>query len=675
MVNKSTKRENSGTAFDQKIERYKKMASQNKRRAALGVRLNIWESEPASFFGKNFARYNKGSSSALLGMEHLKRSEVWKLLRRAKSYLARRVVDESLFDELIPAFRAKHPELRGVPFPLLDYFPGLKFSYSSTLPASVVARNRGEGFDGIDSGARFIDLCVGSSSKKAHVSDLMRSHSIRLDPVDAPKQLFLYRLRIRRCIDWAYSVGLVPIMMTLTIFHRWHPLKGLLTVLRKAWNYFFTGTRMAVRRSEKMGLVAYIRRAEETINNISRRGDDDLWSYNSGWHPHYHVILFIRRDKLDVVSGMEDELREAWFQAVNRFFEMEFGEPIDSSYEASFKQHGLRFSRCVGKGFSRARGGDSICFGDNDSLVSVNKRSRKRVGKRGVTLPCSGVKQRCGGDGRRSLEDCVRVAPLRHVDDSDYLAKIFGCETGSVYGGDSELTGGDSKNSRVPFDLLCDDTAENVDLWVEYALATKGVMSFFFSRRLEQRVDDYFREHPEQDPVKPFSKERRVLARISHDTYHFMYRVFKVDEMLKVAVKGVHILREWCRQVYISHGYSSRDITDDMLPYYPGDSRRQMRVRVDNGAYRCVTEDKSTGTCVADDGDTFDLLGDDVPDNQREDKVQIHRGGTIIFDNQDTLSSSCCVDSEGLAPDCPLAVDLCDVNESARSRSFSGTVP
>ena len=563
--------------FAEKVEQYKKMSGRSKRRASLGVDINIWPNESPSFFGENSAWYSKHVSSDLLEGQHLLRSDRWKLLRRAKDYLSRRLVAPESFCLLDPYFQRRHPELRDKSFPLLDYFPGLKYSYSVPLPAHVIARNRGVGLGDGSFKAHYIDVCenLGGSSRRARVSDLMRSRSIRLDPVDAPKHLFVYRLRIRRCISWAYSVGLVPIMMTLTVFHRWHPLKGLLNVLRGAWNYFFTGTRMAVRRAKKMGLVGYIRRAEETINNGSHGSccEVGLGNFNSGWHPHYHVILFVERDKLDVVSSMEDELREAWFQAVNRYFEIEFGSPIESSYELSFKRHGLFFSRCIGKGFYDTRGCD-MSF----------------------------------------LDRAIDKSPLRRVDDSEYLAKIFGCDTGSFFGGDSELTGGDVKGSKVPFDLLCDDTAENVDLWAEYALATKGVMSFFFSRGLESRVSEFYKVHPDEDPVKPLDKTRKVLAQVSRRAYRFVYRLFKVDEMLKVAVKGIDDLRRWFRRLYIENGILLSDITEDMLPQEP--ETRSWYVGVlgkDNlGGCSCVDS-------LVDGGDVVGVLCDDGQEVKQSD--------------------------------------------------------
>lgn len=514
------------------------MNPHNKRRRQLGVHVHYWDNSAKNSGSNNSADFVvRGAQSGYIRIRSadqdifdetalIARSERWKLLKRAKSYLSRRAFDQAKIDELSP-FYQKMLRRKSNPT-LLDYFPGLKYSYSAPLPVSVLEkRNSASLVKGEELG--YLDLCCtpDGSSRKARVSEISRSHSIRLDPVDAPKQLFLYRKRIQRCISWAYCNGLVPIMMTLTIFHRWHPLAGLLNVLKKAWNYFFTGTRAAVERAKRMGLQGYIRRAEETINNGAS-------GFNSGWHPHYHVILFIPRENLSLVSSMEQELRDEWFKAVNRYFEAEFGESIDPTYNEAFRLHGLTFSR----GFS---------------LKGHRRRS---------VSPCNKT---------RSDDDAEE--PLRPVDDGEYMAKVMGC---SSYSGDSEMSSSMEKDSRLPFDLLREDTAENVDLWVEYALATKGVMSFFFAHGLEKCVEEYFLNHPVEDIKKDFVRSDKVVAQLNYNVYQLVYGCSEMDVMLKSAAQGYDELVTWFRQFYVSLGLADCDITEEMLPL-PPDSRYRFR--------------------------------------------------------------------------------------------------
>lgn len=547
MAADSTKNTN-GTNGKQQ-DTYKGMDSQNKRRAALGVQVRVFDDSRDSFFAGGNSWYLRGSSfgeysgflRSFLGVDTLLRSDRWKMLRRARDFLSRRSIsaDSSAF----PSLYCRSHDVVSV----LDCFPSLKYSYSAPLPGRVMERifrsmfGSNTLFGGVSPICYFDFYCNSDgSSKKARFNGISRSGSIRLDPVDAVRQLYLYRLRIQRCLSWGYAVGLVPIMMTVTVFHRWHPLKGLLNVLSNAWNYFFNATTAAVKRSKKMGLVGYIRRAEETINNGSHEG-----GYNSGWHPHYHVILFVPADKVSVVASMEEELQEAWFHAVNRFFEKEFGEPIDPSYEASFRRHGLFFSKVRNE--------------------PESAKLARNVGSGGI-INIIYTDVRKGDPLTKFIQD--GVFELRQVDDSEYMAKVFGCSSPSLYCGDTELTSG-SKGSRVPFDLLLEDTAENVDLWVEYALATKGVRCFVFSHGFEKKVKEYFEEHPDRDPIPQLKKSTQVVAQISTRLYKIVEANFKVDEMMIVAAKGYEALCVWFRNFYIERGIPADKITDDMLPLPP----------------------------------------------------------------------------------------------------------
>ena len=85
--------------------------------------------------------------------------------------------------------------------------------------------------------------------------------------IDTPKELYRWRLRIRKAIAWTYLNDCVPVMMTLTIFHRWNNLDGLLRVLQKSWDNFLVSSWSARKRRAAMDLQGYVRRLEITIND------------------------------------------------------------------------------------------------------------------------------------------------------------------------------------------------------------------------------------------------------------------------------------------------------------------------------------------------------------------------------------------------------------------------
>ena len=107
---------------------------------------------------------------------------VWKLLRRSKQLLSMRSPTPELIQKL--DYRKEWNVGRGIES-VLDLFPSVKYSYSSLR------------------GKKFTDsVKILSNGSKARIDDIARSHSIRLDPVEAPKELFKYRQRIQKMIEW-----------------------------------------------------------------------------------------------------------------------------------------------------------------------------------------------------------------------------------------------------------------------------------------------------------------------------------------------------------------------------------------------------------------------------------------------------------------------------------------
>ena len=373
---------------------------------------------------------------------------------------------------------------------LLDYFTSVKYSHSSLLPE---AHRKG-----------FTSINVNENGK-VRVAKIARSHSIRLDPVDAPKELYKHRLRIDLILDWAYKAELVPVMMTLTVYHRWHALEPLCKVLQESWAQLFVNGRQGEERKNRIDLQGYVRRMEETIND----NDAEFNIGNNGWHPHYHVILLIPRKKVATLSKYETELKEIWVKLVRSNFHKVFGEEIPAAYIPALRKHGLVISRYS-----------------------------------------SGMKK-----GR-----------IRPVQDSKYLAKIMGYDPAKVYGGDKEMTAYNLKNSKIPFDLLMGKiTANKCDLWCEYAIATKGIPSFKYSKGLERRVHEYFKANPGKinpDYAKPLNLEfagweapkEKVISNISKEALKFVHGIKRDQEMHDVARGGYEALEAWITALAKQYG-------------------------------------------------------------------------------------------------------------------------
>ena len=482
----------------------------NKRRSLLGVGVQN--------FRGDYPWYYRTSSSELLGVKVLTRDDKWEMLRRAKVFLALRNVED--FDELVGldwrrVWNRENPN-RSIET-MLDLFPSLKFAHESLLPLTVRRRKRRvvEGSLFAAQELNCVDIVAAEKNGNATIrmDDICRSHSIWLDPIDAPKELYKWRLRVQRAIAWAYMNDYVPVMMTLTIYHRWNNLDGLMRVLQNSWDEFFVSGRPALRRRTEIGLIGNIRRLEITLNdgdmNFDKNGE---LLTNAGWHPHFHVLLFVPKDKFGTLSDMEAQMKKDWVAIVAKCFREEFREEIDKSYMLAFEACGLLFSR-------------------------FNKGERK--------------------------------GELRPVKDGKYLDKIQGYDSTNVYGGDSEVSSDTIKSSKIPFDLLREVTAANIDLWCEYAIATKGVAALRISRPLAKRINEYFDAHPDKDPISKELPPSKIIAHLEATVYRLFYRNFLIPQLKAKAAEGFDVLRDWVRDKLVELGVSALCDDPNVLPRPP----------------------------------------------------------------------------------------------------------
>lgn len=530
----------------------------NKRRSRLGINVQSFAGrKPWNYRSCSSDFFSVALSDELLGAEILERHQVFKMLRRSKLFLSLRTIKD--FEKLLGLDWRREWNKSNPNRPvrtLLDLFVSLKFAHECVLPLTVRLRKRG-----IDSSyvcrkdspqyrralhnyvtkgqsssfeveyfvsrpdvsvsqdlfvRDYIDVVVSekNGNLSARFDDVCRSHSIWLDPVDAPRELYKWRLRVQKAICWAYENDFVPVMMTLTIFHRWHLLKNLLRVLQKSWEKFLISGRPAARRKAEMKLEGYVRRLEITINDgrDNRLGDSGEPATNSGWHPHFHVILFVPKDKFSVLSNMEAQMKKDWVEIVCSQFKEECGEEIPASYLPAFEEHGLHLSRYRGGKFE---------------------------------------------------------GQLRPVKDSIYLDKIEGYDHLHVYGIDKEVSSDVVKDSKIPFDLLREITAANIDLWCEYAIATKGLPALQFSRPLIKKINAYYEAHPEKNPAPADLPPSKVVAHMETEIYRLFYRNFLIPEMRKKATEGYEVLVTWVKDKLDELGVSS--LLDDpaVLPRPP----------------------------------------------------------------------------------------------------------
>ena len=299
------------------VDELKKMfnMSESRRRSHVGMDVAFWDAgglgtiESFSPLKKNSPEKKIGGNSSrplvsglkfygsellpdsVLGDTELDSNQSMEMLRRSKMYLGMRKPDEELVKKLE---RRRDWNITSRPIENnLDLFTGVKYSYSSAMPC-----NKGQ-----------VDLVV-SENGKARFSGVAHSNNMRLDPVDARKISYKRRLEIQRALQWGYDNGFIPVMMTLTIFHdwTWQPLTKLIAVLRKSYEDLF-GHKIGGKLKKAIGFQYRIFRMEETLDmksplvaQDSAEGGNHEHDGKHGWHPHYHIVLFVPKDNLNILS-------------------------------------------------------------------------------------------------------------------------------------------------------------------------------------------------------------------------------------------------------------------------------------------------------------------------------------------------------------------------------------
>ena len=494
---------------------------ESRRRSHVGMDVAFWKAGGLGIIGA-FPPNNEIDvklPDVVLSDSELTRKQRYEMLRRSKMLLSMRRADDEVAKRLE---RRKEWNIARLPVIQnnLDLFPAVKYSYSSRRPDK-----------------REISLVI-SDGGKVRFDGLVRSDNMRLDPVDAPRIAYKKRKEIQRALQWGYDNGIIPVMLTFTIFHdwTWQPLEKLIAVLRSSYDDMFDHS-VGERLRSKIGFKYRIFRMEETIDMKSPFAIQDGHEHDGkhGWHPHYHVILFVPKNNLGVLNELESTLKLRWQKLVQKYYFKFIGKEIPESYLPALYEYGLMISR-----YSE----------------DVKNKYGRVIHKQGE---------------------------IYRVNDTEYFGKIMGCDSADMYGGDKELTNLLNKNSMSPFDLLrMPVTAEIADLWNEYAIATKGKSCFRFGRGFKKVIDEYFEQHPDRDPVSASKSDESVIAPLKDNVYHLLYRNFKVEEVKNTIVGFVKIagcnvskirnlLFEWLKKLFVSWGLEEPAEEDLFVSGYPPD--------------------------------------------------------------------------------------------------------
>ena len=155
--------------------------------------------------------------------------------------------------------------------------------------------------------------------KKANYSNIMRCANAWGCPVCAAIISEHRKCEVKEAMDWWKSQGGSVLLLTLTVPHYSHTdIKQLKKDLKKAYSKFFKGVRASQNLFSKWMIEHYISCFEITHGE-------------NGFHPHYHVLLFVPYSVgIGSHIGMEEDMYAVWKDCCTK-----------SGLDEPSKKHGL----------------------------------------------------------------------------------------------------------------------------------------------------------------------------------------------------------------------------------------------------------------------------------------------------------------------------------------------
>ena len=164
-----------------------------------------------------------------------------------------------------------------------------------------------------------VGVMFNKARKKANYSNIMRCANAWGCPVCAAIISEHRKCEVKEAMDWWKSQGGSVLLLTLTVPHYSHTdIKQLKKDLKKAYSKFFKGVRASQNLFSKWMIEHYISCFEITHGQ-------------NGFHPHYHVLLFVPYSVgIGSHIGMEEDMYAVWKDCCTK-----------SGLDEPSKEHGL----------------------------------------------------------------------------------------------------------------------------------------------------------------------------------------------------------------------------------------------------------------------------------------------------------------------------------------------
>lgn len=212
-----------------------------------------------------------------------------------------------------------------------------------------------------------------------------------------------YSTRIAAAIDALSKKGYAATMFTFTVFHStMMSCEDTFLLLNKAWNIFNKNKTWSKKRKEPIKKTqknnvkgntykscgAWSRFYQEFGCNHTVKTLETTYG-NHGWHPHIHMLIWVKNEDLQKLADWEEELNKDWAVAVDKAAKIIYKENehayevrkfLESKTDREDSEHlGLFISKTTDGKIKRWSSGDYLCgWGGENELTGLGMKTARK---------------------------------------------------------------------------------------------------------------------------------------------------------------------------------------------------------------------------------------------------------------------------------------------------------
>lgn len=250
-------------------------------------------------------------------------------------------------------------------------------------------------------------------------------------PVCSAYMMSKYASEIATAIEMKRAEGEMAFMVTFSVPHlRFMTCRQVTDILYKTYEYFRRTAKQKNYRRKSDGSLG-LRQGTVSKQFFDEFGIRDFvnvceytWGVN-GWHPHFHMLMWTKKENADKIMEWEDKLNEFWMQTARRItqksleccFTDDFAaDYVNRLYNKSEKAGGIHISNDNGK-VRESLTSDYIAGWGADKELTGNRR--KEASHEGHYTPYQILERAYYGDAEMEklyIEFCLQVTrkPVHH---------------------------------------------------------------------------------------------------------------------------------------------------------------------------------------------------------------------------------------------------------------------